>query len=67
MASKENTAAPDIMDSIDSFKFRNTEQGINNEFYVDNLQISVVPEPMSVGLVGVVCVAGTFIRRKFAI
>ena len=67
MASKENTAAPDIMDSIDRFGFETNDQGVNNEFYVDNLQISVVPEPMSVGLVGVVCVVGTFIRRKFAI
>ena len=67
MSSKENTAAPDIMDSIDRFGFETNDQGVNNEFYVDNLQISVVPEPMSVGLVGVGCVVGTFIRRKFAI
>ena len=39
---------------------------VNNEFYIDNLQISVVPE-LHVGLIGFVCLVGTFIRRKFAV
>ena len=55
------------MDSIDRFGFKTNDQGVNNEFYVDNLQISVVPEPMSAGLIGFVFVVGTFIRRKFAV
>ena len=55
------------MESINKISIENHGQGSGSNFYVDNLQISVVPEPMSVGLVGVVCVAGTFIRRKFVI
>ena len=54
-------------ESINKISIENHGQGSGSNFYVDNLQISVVPEPMSVGLVGVVCVAGTFIRRKFVI
>ena len=68
VASKINTSVTAVeMESINKISIENHGQGSGSNFYVDNLQISVVPEPMSVGLVGVVCVVGTFIRRKFAI
>ena len=68
VASKINSAvtASEIQ-SINTFSIYNYGQGSGSNFYIDNLQIEAIPEPASIGLIGAVCIVGTFIRRKFAV
>tara|TARA_A100001015_G_C15031994_1_gene733851 strand:+ start:1368 stop:2126 length:759 start_codon:yes stop_codon:yes gene_type:complete len=66
LASKNASSAPNSMNSINRFSFKSEDQGINNEFYIDNLQIEVIPEPASFGLFGLFAIITIFVRRKFA-
>ena len=52
---------------IDKVIIRNSGQGSGNNFYTDNLQIEVIPEPATVGLFGLFGAIGLFIRKKFAV
>lgn len=65
--SKEGTSMPAAMGSINRISIGNYGQGSGNNFYVDNLQIEVIPEPATIGLFGLVGATGIFIRRKFAV
>ena len=68
VASKINSAVTAVqMESINKVSIENYGQGSGSNFYIDNLQIEAIPEPASIGLIGAVCIVGTFIRRKFAI
>ncbi|MFL2859134.1 MAG: PEP-CTERM sorting domain-containing protein [Pontiellaceae bacterium] len=51
---------------INQVKIRNSGQGNGNNFYTDNLQIEVIPEPATLSLFGLFGLVGIFIRRKFA-
>ena len=52
---------------IDKVIIRNSGQGSGNNFYTDNLQIEVIPEPATVGLFGLFGAVGLFIRQRFAV
>ena len=63
-ASGSDYRTANAINSIDSIQIYNNGQNGGNLGF-DNL--SVIPEPATVGLFGIVGVIGTFIRRKFAI
>ena len=52
---------------INQIKIQNSGQGSGNNFYIDNLQIEVIPEPATLSIIGLCGVVGIFVRRKFAI
>ena len=51
------------MESINRFKIVNSGQGSGSNFYVDNMQI--IPEPATIGLLGIFGSLGLFIRKRF--
>ena len=50
------------MESINRFRISNSGQGSGNNFYVDNMQI--IPEPATLGLLGIFGTLGLFMRRR---
>ena len=51
------------MESINSFMITNSGQGSGSNFYIDNMQI--IPEPATIGLLGIFGSLGLFIRKRF--
>ena len=68
VASKINTSVTAVeMESINKISIENHGQGSGSNFYVDNLQIEVIPEPATISIIGLFGVAGIFVRKKFAL
>ena len=67
LASKNASSAPNSMNSINRFSFKSEDQGINNEFYIDNLQIEAIPEPASVSFMALTGSFLLFLRKRYRI